>query len=223
VFIIGNTPAAGLFRRYWVYRGRVILVAATKRRPGGYRQRPARPPWQAWRPASRRDWVLTGSALAAVAGLAAVMAWWLVTPARYVPPARQRQYLSFAACLLTGPAGLADPASAPVWAGMQSASLATRAKVEYLAVTGPATEANAMIFLNTLVMRQCNVVLAAGSPEVAAVAAKVAALPHVRFVTVGGAAGPGNLTVLAPGRAQVVSSAVDGAVRQAVAAASSPA
>lgn len=195
----------------------VILVAATKRRAGRYPKRPLRKPWWSWRPASRRDWLLTGSVLAVVAGLAAVVVWWLVPPSRYVPPARQRQYLPFAACLLTGSAGLADPASAPVWAGMQSASLATRAKVEYLAVTGPATEANAAIFVNTLVMRQCNVVLAAGPAEVAAASAQARALPHVRFVTVGGKRGPGNLTVVGPGGARVVSDAVDGAVRQAVA------
>ena len=193
-------------------------MAARKRRTGLYPKRPARKPWWAWRPASRRDWMLTGSVLAAVAVLAVVVVWSLATPSRYVPPARQRQYLPFAACLLTGPAGLADPASAPVWAGMQSASLATRAKVEYLAVTGPATEANAAIFMNTLVMRQCNVVLAAGPAEVAAASAQAQALPRVRFVVVGGKHGPGNLTVVGPGDARVVSGAVDGAVREAVAA-----
>jgi hypothetical protein len=197
----------------------VILVAARKLRTGLYPKRPARKPWWAWRPGSRRDWLLTGSVLAVVAGLAAVAVWWLATPSRYVPPARQRQYLPFAACLLTGPAGLADPASAPVWAGMQSASLATRAKVEYLAMTGPATEANAAIFMNTLVMRQCNVVLAAGPAEVAAASVQAQALPRVRFVVIGGRRGPGNLTVVGPGDARVVSRAVDGAVRAAVAAA----
>jgi len=77
----------------------VILVAARKRRTGLYPKRPARKPWWAWRPASGRDWLLTGSVLAVVAGLAVVVVWWLVAPSRYVPPARQRQYLPFAAGL----------------------------------------------------------------------------------------------------------------------------
>jgi hypothetical protein len=85
-------------------------------------------------------------------------------------------------------------------------------------MTGPATEANAAIFMNTLVMRQCNVVLAAGPAEVAAASAQAQALPRVRFVVIGGKHGPGNLTVVGPGDARMVSGAVDGAVREAVAA-----
>ena len=70
----------------WVYGGTVILVAATKRRAGRYPKRPPQKPWWAWRPGSRRAWLLAGSVLAAVAGVAAVAAWWLATPSRYVPP-----------------------------------------------------------------------------------------------------------------------------------------
>jgi hypothetical protein len=73
--------------------------------------------------------------------------------------------------------------------------------------------------MNTLVMRQCNVVLAAGPAEVAAASAQAQSLPRVRFVVIGGKHGPGNLTVVGLGNPHVVSGAVDGAVRAAVAAA----
>jgi len=50
---------------------------------------------------------------------------------------RARQYLAFTACLLTGSRGLAGAKGAEAWAGMQAASLATRAKVEYLQALVP--------------------------------------------------------------------------------------
>jgi hypothetical protein len=53
-------------------------------------------------------------------------------------------------------------AAAPVWAGMQDASLATHAKVQYLQVTGEATVGNALPYLATLVQRRYAVVFGAG-------------------------------------------------------------
>src|SRR3984885_14708359 len=65
----------------WAYGGTVILVAATKRRAGGYPKRPPQKPWWAWRPGSRRAWLLAGSVPAAGAGGGAGGRWGLQRPA----------------------------------------------------------------------------------------------------------------------------------------------
>ena len=116
---------------------------------------------------------------------------------RALPPARARVYESVDACLLTGSAGLADPDASQVWAGMEDASKATSARVSYLAVTGPATQAEAAPFAGTLLVRGCKVVVASGAAERAAVLAEAARFTSVRFVVEGAAAGsPPNVTAL---------------------------
>lgn len=78
-------------------------------------------------------WVAAG--VAVIVGASAVL--WLARPSGpEEPPSRAREYIEFQACLLTGAEGLSDPATQPVWAGMQEASRETRAKVSYLAVQG---------------------------------------------------------------------------------------
>ncbi len=117
--------------------------------------------------------------------------------ARALPPARARVYESVDACLLTGPQGLADPDASQVWAGMEDASKATSARVSYLAVTGPATQAQAVPFAGTLLVRGCKVVVASGAAERAAVLAEAARFTSVRFVVEGAAAGsPPHVTAL---------------------------
>jgi hypothetical protein len=112
-------------------------------------------------------------------------------------------YTDFQACLLTGARGLADPAAAPVWAGMERASLATHAKVSYLAVTGPQTSDNALPFLGALLVRHCEVVLAAGQAERNAVAERARQYPSVEFAVVGGISTASNITVLSGDSAAV--------------------
>jgi basic membrane lipoprotein Med (substrate-binding protein (PBP1-ABC) superfamily) len=123
------------------------------------------------------------------------------------------------ACLLTGPQGLADPAAAQSWAGLQQASQATTARVSYLAATGPGTEAAAEPFAGSLLVSGCKVVVAAGAPERAAVLAEASRFAAVRFVVAGPAAGsPSNVTVLAftpAGLQAAVASAVEAGVQAA--------
>jgi hypothetical protein len=136
-----------------------------------------------------------------------------------VLPARARVYESVDACLLTGPAGLADPVASQVWAGMQDASKATSARVSYLAVTGPATQAQAAPFAGTLLVRGCKVVVASGTAERAAVLADAARFGSVRFVVEGAAPGsPPNVTTLVfntSGLRAGVASAVEAGVHAA--------
>ncbi len=149
-------------------------------------------------------WPLAAGAavvMVAAAGLAA-WAWW-PRPAVVV---QARQYLDVSACLLTDPAGITPGTpAAPVWAAMQSASLATHVMVTYLADTGPS---DVRPMLNTLIQRQCGVIIATGAATAGVIAAGKAS-PHQRFLLVtapGAAAVPGtpNTAVVsaagAPGR-----------------------
>jgi hypothetical protein len=97
-----------------------------------------------------------------------------------------REYLaSFTACLLTDSHGLAPTETALVWRGMQNASLATQAKVEYLPVMSGSTAAAAAPYLASLLQRHCNVVVATGRAQVAAVSAQARRFPSVQFVVPG--------------------------------------
>lgn len=116
---------------------------------------------------------------------------------RVLPPVRARVYENVDACLLTGARGIADPAAAQVWAGMEDASRATTARVSYLAVTGPATKAGAMPFVGSLLVSGCKVIVASGAAEQAAVLADAGRFPGTRFVVTSAASGPANVTALA--------------------------
>lgn len=118
-------------------------------------------------------------------------------------PTQARQYLNVTACLLTGPSGIVPGSpGAPAWSAMQTASDATHVRVSYLPDSGPA-DVGAM--LNTLVARQCGVIITAGaSPGPVIKAAR--ANPRQRFVVIGAsatstAAAPGNAVIVSPGNA----------------------
>lgn len=151
-------------------------------------------------------WFLVGGACVAVAGLAVGLTLAFSgggSSALPDPAASSRSYTDFQACLLTSNRGLADPASVPLWAGMRQASLATHAKVSYLAVMGPQTSDNALPFLGSLLVRHCQVVLAAGQPERAAIADRARKFPSVRFAVVGGTSTAPNIAVLSGNAAAI--------------------
>jgi hypothetical protein len=141
------------------------------------------------------------------------------TGGRALPPARARAYENVDACLLTGARGLADPSAAQAWAGLEDASKATSARVSYLAATGPATEATAVPYAGSLLVRGCRVVVASGAAERAAALSEAGRFTSVRFVVEGAAAGaPSNVTALAfmtSGLRAGVASAVEAGVHAA--------
>jgi hypothetical protein len=134
---------------------------------------------------------LAGAAAALIVAIALTVALW---PDERPEPSREREYLQFTACLLTPQDGVRDPAAVPVWAAMQDASLQTRAKVQYLEVTGEQTADNAVTFLNSLAQGGCDLVFAAGDLPVQAVALGAKTFPGKRFVTVGGSAPEPNVS-----------------------------
>lgn len=155
----------------------------------------------------------------------AVLTWslWPASDRPALPPPRARVYTAYSACLLTDSGGVTGPLTAPVWAGMQAASVRTAGKVSFLAVVGPATVDNARLYLNSLMTRHCDLVVAATPTEVAAVRAQAQRERATRFLTVdaGAAAGDGhagsgarpqNLVVVPAGSPETVTAAIAEAV-----------
>ncbi|MBQ1076728.1 hypothetical protein KBX06_26785 [Micromonospora sp. C31] len=148
----------------------------------------------------RRRWVLVAVVAAAALGLLV----WLFWPKPVQDPApRERTYQAFTACLLTDDKGLAGESARAAWDGMQQASLAESFKVQYLAVNGPQTEANASAYFNSLGLQGCGVIVGVGEAPVAALVAGKSRFPTTRYVMVGGPAA-------VPGVARVEASPVAG-------------
>ncbi|MFD7446443.1 BMP family ABC transporter substrate-binding protein [Streptomyces sp. NPDC059909] len=169
----------------------------------------------------RTGWAV-GSAAVVVLGLLGV--WLFVGGQTPGPPdPRARQYKDFDACLLTGEKGIAaGTPAAPVWKGMQDASLETRARVNYVPVMGEQSAQNARPFLNSLIQRQCDVVLTVGAPQAEVAQAGAGEHPKVRFVVVEDESGTGakrdgkaeNVTFVKSGAG--LSDSVAEAIREAV-------
>ncbi|WP_251063782.1 BMP family ABC transporter substrate-binding protein [Streptomyces sp. ISL-44] len=161
----------------------------------------------------RAGWA-AGASVVLVLGLVGV--WLFVGSGQDGPPdPRARQYKEFDACLLTDEKGIvAGAAAAPVWEGMQKASLETRARVTYVPVIGEPSAANARPFFNSLMQRKCDVVLAVGAPQVEVTEEGAKQHKQARFVVVDGSASAGNVTVAKSG--DRLEETVAEAIRQAV-------
>ncbi|MCC3770468.1 BMP family ABC transporter substrate-binding protein [Streptomyces sp. UNOC14_S4] len=161
----------------------------------------------------RRSWVAAGAGAVVLTGglIAAIV---LSGGGDGGQEPRARQYTDHSACLLTDGRGVTGDEAAPVWAGMEDASLATHAKVTSLPVFGPDTVANAVPYVNTLVQRRCDIVLAVGRTPGAATEEVAARTPAARFVVVGDGRKSGNVTVIQQSRD--TRSAVARAVKDAV-------
>ncbi|GAB1643644.1 hypothetical protein KRMM14A1259_40670 [Krasilnikovia sp. MM14-A1259] len=151
-------------------------------------------------PGGRRSWLIGGGT--AVVLVAGVLTWVMWPDERPAP--RPREYTGATACLLAPAGGIADKQAAPVWAGMQQASLATHGKVQYLSVDGPQTGENAATYLATLISGKCDVVLTVGKAPNAAVDASAKANQNVQFVLIGSGRTQPNVSVIAdPQSAQI--------------------
>jgi hypothetical protein len=136
--------------------------------------------------------------------LAGLLVWllWPSAPARVAPT--DREYRAQTACLLTDDHGVGEGVALAVWSAMQDASVQTLVKVQFQAVVGPQTEANAIPYLNGLVLSGCGLVIGVGEAPSAAVLARAPALSNVRFAVVGGdASGIPNVTVVVDDSSQI--------------------
>ncbi|MBT2452945.1 BMP family ABC transporter substrate-binding protein [Streptomyces sp. ISL-43] len=160
----------------------------------------------------RAGWVAGGAAVLALC----LVGGWLFTGGQDGPPdPRARQYKEFDACLLTDEKGIVTgAAAAPVWEGMQKASLETRARVTYVPVVGEPSAENARPLFNSLMQRKCDVVLAVGAAQVEVTEAGAKQYPRARFVVVDGAATAGNVMVAKSGDS--LKETVAEAIRRAV-------
>ncbi|MEU9399230.1 BMP family ABC transporter substrate-binding protein [Streptomyces sp. NPDC048242] len=174
----------------WVGRIREALPGPVRRRPAAF-----------------------GAGLGAVvlAGVAGVCLWPASESGGELPTARV--YRDVDACLLADSRGVAPGVpAAPVWAGMQEASRATRARVSFLSAMGPDTQANVVPYVNSLVQEHCSVVVAVGSAEVRAARSVAPHQKGVRFVVVGDGSDSANVSVVKAGNAAQVREGVRGAV-----------
>jgi hypothetical protein len=151
---------------------------------------------------------LARASAVAVAAVVLVVVGWLLwsRPAPVAAAPRARQYLDTSACLLTGASGVTPGTpGGRAWQAMESASRASHVMVSYL----PAAPAAATATLNTLIERQCGVIVVTGASR-AQVASAAKASPGHQFILVttstaaGPAAVPSNTVVVpaadAPGR-----------------------
>jgi hypothetical protein len=153
---------------------------------------------------SRGRWFIAGAVAVLVVVIAiTVAAWPRNTPATKIalPPTRARTFTSFSACLLTGPKGLQDSIAAPVWTALRADSTATHAQISYLTMLGPDTTAQAEAYINTLALRGCTAILAAGPAPAQGAIERAAAWPgsHIFAIDPGLAAPahyPATLTIL---------------------------
>jgi hypothetical protein len=126
----------------------------------------------------------------ATALIAGLITWAVWPEPHHTPPRRERQYKATTACLLTDDHGLTGDLAGAAWTGMQQASVDTHIKVQYLTITGPQTSGNGLSYYNTLGIRGCTVIIAAGPVPVAAMTAGHRQFRAIQHVAIGGAATP---------------------------------
>jgi hypothetical protein len=142
-------------------------------------------------------------AIAVTVGVVAVVTGLALWPSGHRPGdggPQARRYLDATACLLTDRHGIVPGTSgAPVWQAMQKASLATQVRVTYLADTG---QSGASVLLDTLMRRQCGVIITTGTPAASVLkAAKTDRRQDFVLVAATGAAGfvgTSNAVVVSP-------------------------
>jgi hypothetical protein len=144
--------------------------------------------------AGQRGLRLAAAALA-VPAVVVVLAWFF-WPSAKPPQPRAREYLAFTACLLTDQSGTGGTDAAPVWAGLEDASLSTHARVQFAPVVGAQTVDNALPFLASLAQGGCDLVFAVGPLPVAAVKESAKRFPHTRFVVVGVGPAQPNVSIV---------------------------
>jgi hypothetical protein len=153
----------------------------------------------------RNRGIMTTVALAGI-GILAYALWPASHPAAVVP--RTRVYADYSACLLTGAAGTTQNPGAAVWAGMEQASNHTSERVSTLPISGPQNLATAEQFLNTLALRNCDLIVTAGTLPDQAAEARATAFPRQRFLVIGGTGAQNNVSFLPDGSPAALTVAV---------------
>ena len=159
------------------------------------------------------------AAAAGVAVSAAVIAAWVLWPgsgsgsgsANAAGP-QARQYLDASACLLTGSSGVSPgTAGAQAWDAMESASLASHVMVSHLPSAEPA---DVPVLLNTLIERECGVIVVTGASQ-NQVTSAARANPGRHFILVTGGTATGSVAVL-PNAVTVSAARASGRINQEV-------
>jgi basic membrane lipoprotein Med (substrate-binding protein (PBP1-ABC) superfamily) len=148
---------------------------------------------------------------------AAAVAAWMLWPGpgpgsatAAAPPARQ--YLDVSACLLTGAGGVSPgTVGGQAWSAMESASLTSHVMVSHLPSAEPA---DVPVLLNTLIERECGVIVVTGASQ-NQVTSAARANPGHRFILVAGGTSAGSVAVL-PNAVTVSAARAPGRINQEV-------
>jgi hypothetical protein len=149
--------------------------------------------------------IITTVALAGI-GILAYALWPSSHPAAVDP--RTRVYVDYSACLLTGSAGTTQNPAAAVWAGMRQASNHTSERISTLPINASQNLATAEQFLNTLALRDCDLIITAGALPDQAAEARATAFPRQRFLVIGGTGAQNNVSYLPAGSPAALTAAV---------------
>jgi basic membrane lipoprotein Med (substrate-binding protein (PBP1-ABC) superfamily) len=133
------------------------------------------------RPLGRRRIAWIGGGAAVVLAAIASLVWWLNKPDE---TPRALQFRDFDVCLLVGTTGITGDPAATTWAGLQRVAGDAKVRLSYLKVSGPQTEAQAKLFVPTLVQQSCDVIVAVGKNQTDAARALTANYPDIRFLLV---------------------------------------
>lgn len=132
----------------------------------------------------RRRWAIIAIVISTSIATTGLL-WLLRSGGRYIPPARTRTTIEFTACVLTDPHGIISTAAAPAWQGVQAAQAATNLKAQTLQTARADHLTDAVIAVNTLAQRSCNLIIATGPRQTAAVWKQASLLPTQRFLVIG--------------------------------------
>jgi len=156
----------------------------------------------------------TAAALAGLAATAAILLPDHGQPASIDP--RTRLFANYRACLLTGPDGTSTQPAQAAWTGMQQAANTTNERVTTQPVTGAQTTVNATIYLNTLAMQGCGIIITAGTIPNQAARTDATAFPHTKFLAINpdtnASTKPGNFTAIIATDPGTISTSIDHAL-----------
>ena len=86
--------------------------------------------------------------------------------------------------MLTGPGGISRDPAAAAWASLQPVAAQAKVRLSYLAVAGEDSVPRATSFIAVQARQGCDIIVAVGESEVAAVTTSMTAYPHIQFVVV---------------------------------------
>jgi hypothetical protein len=116
--------------------------------------------------------------------LIAVVLTWLLWPEDERRTPRAEQFRDVDVCVLVGQAGITAEPTASAWSALREVAAEAEVRLSYLTVAGPQTQAQAQLFVPTLVQQGCDVIVGSGQIPAAAVRELSGTYPDLALLTV---------------------------------------